>query len=259
MSKWTWLSKDETKEILDNMIEEQEGNEDYVPVKEEDRDKVIGKTIYSLNKKDETVKGFSESSTFVHKILKHSFLTVILDKFLKKYEPRLIDSLPDEYHFDKLNRFNRAYLKTLDDWSYRYQSINNSELKTKNECDELFKDNSEGRLNIMRKAYLTVCSQDSAYLEFHNMMMMNLKKELADMDMNHLLYIDNTIHDPKYFISLTDPAKWTPEIQQLAKALVDNNIRCAEMIKNPDGTVYYKILTDSMPSFVKNTDMPKES
>lgn len=266
MGVWDWFSKEDAKEISDGILKEMDDDgEDYSKRFDKDSDKVIGKNLYP---NDGTVGDHGAKSTFVHKILKNSFLDNIMLHFMKKHRDKLLKQVPDGYQFDDLRLFKEAYDDAIKEWCYKYQYMEKNEkgeakgitnpdypgviLPKPKELDEAKKHHDlikDGRLGFMGEAYITVCANDSAYMEFHSFMMRSLQKRLKNLDPEHLLYIDSTINDPKYFIPV---AVWTEEEKFLARQLMANNIRFVEIITLDDGSTSYKIDFKKIPNFVKN-------
>ena len=59
------------------------------------------------------------------------------------------------------------------------------------------------RLRSIKDWYITILCMDQAYKEFHNILMLNLAKELQEefkgKQANHLLYNSRVIDDVNYF------------------------------------------------------------
>lgn len=239
----------ELKEAIKNN-EQTIKNNDFDVNNEKDAEQIIGRTVYPT---DGTVKDYSSKYTFTHKLLKYSFMQPLIDLFMKKYRHNMVKELPKTYEFEKLNMFNDAYERALVTWNTYYRSIDNGKLKSKEDIEKSMTDNASERLRFAKEAYMTINANDTAYLEFHNMLMYELAKEFHKLDSHHLLYIDKVINDVKYFV-LVD--KFTPETKVLAKHLVDGYVRAAELVKKDDGSIELNVWDKAMPNFVKNTDLP---
>ena len=263
MSIFDWtVEKDDIKqmeeEIKNNLTHANGLNNNLIERNKKDEiakdgsDMNIGRTIYPTNG---TVKDYNAKYTYTHRLLKYSFITPLLNIFMKKYKDKTVKELPDKYEFQKMNAFNRAYNQALIDWNERYRCLDDKKIKSKEEIEKLMNDKPTEYLRFMKEMVLTICSNDTAYLEFFNMMMLNIKKEMEFIDTQHLMFTDKNINDPKYFL-LVD--KMTPETIELARKLVNGHIRCVEVVKNETGEVELKVWENEMPRFVKNTDLPKK-
>jgi hypothetical protein len=266
MSKWTWWTKEDTDEITKEIIyHEEDVAVNFLNEMEKDNDEIIGVQLYNT---DGTVKDHLENQRFVHKILKNGFISALMNKFMKKYRDKLMKTVPEGYQFEDLKIFKEAYDDAVKDWCYKYQFIEKDEKdiakavsnpaypnlilpkpKSKEEADKHYLDVVNGRLGFMGEAYLTICANDSAYMEFNSILLRCLQKRLKTLNPEHLLYIDSNINDPKYFIPV---ANWSPEVAMLARQLMGNNIRFVELVTNPDGSTGFKIDFNKIPNFVKN-------
>lgn len=252
-----WFSKEEKKELLESVDTEDEwygtmGIQEEA-LKPSEQDKKIRNNLYNLKEEGdnskETVKEYKDKLNFVHNILKGRLLNKIIHFFMAKHRDKLVKTLPDKYQFEKLNAFNRAFEGALNDWGDYYRRYHNGKVQPAPSNH----DSAADKLRFVKEVYLTVCSQDSAYMEFHNMLMYHMVKEMKGIPGEHLMYIDSGVSDVKYFLPV---ANWhTEEDKQLATMLIDGNIRCQEVVKNVDGTLDFKLYMNKQPKFVKNTNL----
>lgn len=254
MAFWdNWkITKEETDEIEKDIKNNLDGKTwKFTETNDNSEELRIGRNVYA---NDGTAKDFNTKFTFTHRLFKYSMLLPAMELFRKKYRKNMMKEVPDKPEYDKLAMLDRAYENALKSWcDYylgRYQDGKITEkpydYKTDLACE---------RLRFLKEAYITVLANDTAYLEFHNMLMLELAKEFHNLSPHHQLYVDTNINDVKYFLPVD---KFTPETRQLARHLVDGYIRYAEVVKNDDGTIELKIWDQKMPSFVKNTDLPKD-
>lgn len=250
MNFFNWnLNKEDVKDIEKDIKSALNGT-DFTD--KEDENGFIGQTIYPNNG---TLDDCKSKYRFTHRFLKYSMAVPLLNVFMKKYRDKTIKELPDLPQYKKLNAFNKAYDKSIRDWNTYYQSINEGKIASKEEIDKKYDDRAAEYLKFMKEVTLTICANDTAYLEFMNILMLNLKKELEFVDNQHLFYIDKNMNEPTYFLVMN---QFPPENRILAKKLVDGYVRCAEIVKKEDGNVELKVWENEMPRFVKSTDLPQK-
>ena len=276
MGKWTWFTKSDAEEMTEEIsrMEDEEDNSlnrNFEIAYKKDRDAHIGINIYP---NDGSVKDFSEKSTFVHKILKSSFIDVLLKKFMKSHRDKLLKTVPEGYQFEDLKLFKESYDEALKEWCYKYQFVYKDEkgqavgiinpefpgmILAKPKCAEelkkCYEETKEGRLGFAGEAYVTLCAFDSAYLEFNSFLMRALQKRLKNLNPEHLLYMDTNINDPKYFIPI---GVWDDSVMPLIRQLMAGNIRFVEILTSEDGNVTFKVDFKKIPSFVRKENLPEE-
>jgi hypothetical protein len=254
MAFWdNWkISKEDTDEIeqeIKNNLDSKQWK--FTETNSNDENLKIGRNVYA---NDGSAKDFNTKFTFTHRLFKYSMLLPAMELFRKKYRKNMLKEVPDKPEYDKLKMLDVAFERALQSWcTYYLGKYENGavrdhtiDYKTDLACE---------RLRFLKEAYITVLANDTAYLEFHNMLMYELAKEFHNLEPHHQLYVNTNINDVKYFLPVD---RFTPETRQLARHLVDGYIRYAEVKKKEDGNIELVIWDEKMPSFVKNTDLPKE-
>jgi hypothetical protein len=177
-------------------------------LKEHD-DSVIPWTIYGENL---NIKEFAKDFDKLNKNWKNRLLVpcVKLAKIL--VPPRMISRKPntENPYYKNLVAFDRAYTQSVDDWIKYFIIYTNMSLKSKeNRNAEIKKYYEKGTAHILLKNMWemarTMIANDTAYLEFFNILMYNTYKEMQKIykdkgEINHLLYNSKRIEDIKYYI-----------------------------------------------------------
>jgi len=160
--------------------------------------------VHDIKNKSKYAKKFK----FIHFTLKYRLLLPtleIVDKFFSKYK---LKKVPNSEHNYLLKRFDTAFEEALREWYKCYLMTGNYNNKSKTFITrEMNKKPSLKRLRSIKDWYITVLSMDQAYKEFHNILMLNLAKELQKEfkggEANHLLYNSRIIDDVNYFSLFT--------------------------------------------------------
>jgi len=179
-----------------------------------------------LNKKNVyNAKNFGQRLTFVHRHLKQLFLNPVIMLLEWWYGPKLTKELPDEYHLKKVKIFDESFEDALKVWSTQYQPHAYGKY---NDPKKYVESGSVKRLRLIKNMYKTVIANDTAYLEFHNILMLELRKNMDRESDKHLFYTSTYVDDPRYFIIT---GQFPPEQKMVADALVNGNLKVEQVKK----------------------------
>jgi hypothetical protein len=133
-------------------------------------------------------------------------LMFFLNRYLKKhYAP------PPDYPYNRsLIAFDKAFDRAILEWHIHFlRSVySKSRIHPKLAWFYTSKGFAGSDLKTIKEIYLSVCMMDTAYKEFHNMLMFNLTREMVDEYktdierdgvVKHLLYTTNNPFDASYF------------------------------------------------------------
>jgi len=156
-------------------------------------DKFTGRNIYNM-------KSFSDEMTFTHRILKRMFIVpaiMFLDWYFKG---KLKNNVDISYQFRKVKAFDTAFDEALLKWNSVYRPYAYGAYSPP---ETFIDDGASKNLTLIKDMYMTILQGDTAYLEFHNFLMDEIRRVRVDEDKNHLLYTAKSIADHRYFI-ITD-------------------------------------------------------
>lgn len=187
--------------ILKLVFFKKRNSQDYKDVKRLEK---FGKGNFKHNIHDiKNKKKYAKKFLLVHFTFKYRILVPIialLDKFFAKVKIKKIPKSKPNY---LVVVFDKAFEKALREWVkfYRHDGALNN--KKKSVIDKEMNTDTIKRLRSIKEWYLTVILMDQAYKEFHNMLMLNLAKELQKeckgKTLNHLIYNSKIVDDVNYF------------------------------------------------------------
>jgi len=146
------------------------------------------KTIFKSNENKE------KRWTFVHKWLKYRLISPILwilDKILAKRLQKVNSDIPEEFWFNQINMFNKAFDSGLSIWNKTY-------LANKKMLPRI-----AWQLKLLRNIYVSILIEDTAYRELHNCIMFEqyglMKDFYGDEPIHHVIYKSRYDGDDRYF------------------------------------------------------------
>jgi len=180
-----WLLK---KPVMDNKLKNSK--------------KVCHGNIYGHKTEGELVRTFN----IVHTFFKCRFVLPLLLVgeyiFRKSDELKYID-LPQHKN---IKLFNKSYDETIEVWVREFLKATYDKKNEWTEKDiqhKLKNDHSIKSLRIMKKLMLMMCQNDTAYLEFYNILSHRITKNMCeyykDKSTDHVFYTSKTINDFRYF------------------------------------------------------------
>lgn len=170
----------------------------------ENKDAKLERNVYC---EDGTMNDYAKKQDRIHMWFKHlivypasSFITKFLGKYLSK-------DVSDASQFKELKIFSDTYDKTIVQWNdiFSQQSVaKETDIKKIKSALEKMHDTQYIKiLKNMKYLLITLCQNDTAYLEFINMLLFNLTIEMNknhNPKHNHLLYTSKSISDVYYFV-----------------------------------------------------------
>lgn len=171
--------------------------------------RIVPWTIYGENL---NIRDFVKDFVNLNKNWKKRLLVplVLIAKIIMP--KRMLTRKPNKnnpYH-KNLKAFDKAYSKSIDDWIKYFIVYTNMQLKdnkAKEEAIKKYANNSKSPkvLRGMWDMARTIIANDTAYLEFFNILMYNTYKEMQNIykdksEINHLLYNSKRIDDINYYI-----------------------------------------------------------
>ena len=164
----------------------------------------LGKNIYGF---DGTYGEFVGYHTNFHRFVKYLFLVPCIGLINKLFGRFLIDSVPNTSEYRQLYLFGRSFELALWDWCnyflLRKVRINGKVPKAKQVLNLYNNNYAVNILRTFKRLVLTFCRNDSAYLEFCNVLVLNLTKEMNiryNGKYSHLFYTSDGISDKFYFM-----------------------------------------------------------
>ncbi len=148
---------------------------------------------------------------FVHYIAKYLFVTPALElfhRFSKKYHYKV----QNEWHNTNLALFDKVFDKTIEEWNFKWihhskhlrGATFSSEEEKKKWMDEQMEFVNTSWIRKVKDISFMFVGQDSAYLEFFNMLTYNWGKEINNHykdkpEINHVLYSAKHVYDVNYY------------------------------------------------------------
>jgi len=116
----------------------------------------------------------------------------------------LVTEVPNMPHLVNLKVFERSFDESVDDWNkyYRLKGLKGYLRVPKQKLDDYDKRFASTILRDIKSLYLSVMLRDSAYFEFHNILMHKIAQNMFVEHGNnpwHLFYCGQNISDLKYF------------------------------------------------------------
>lgn len=167
---------------------------------------IHGMNIYDAGP---TMQDYVKQHRRIHEIFKYMFFMPgislckwVLGRYLVKEIPK------DKLQFKNLRIFEEAYDKSVYDWCDKILSMDRNDTEPENIKlirDQHLNGRAARNMRDMKQIMLTVVKNDTAYLEFFNILMFNLtiamNREHPEQA-QHLAYHGSAINDVKYFVAL---------------------------------------------------------
>lgn len=155
--------------------------------------------IHDIKDKKKYAKTWLNLQTIVKdRFILPSFL--LIEKIFSRYKVKKIPNNPHNY---LIKRFDKAYNQALRDWCKYYKRNGALNNKSKSVITKAINRGAYRMLKSLKEWYLSVLLMDQAYKEFHNMLMINLAKELQEefkgKNVNHLIYNAKIVNEVNYF------------------------------------------------------------
>lgn len=197
----------------------------------------VGYNIYGV---DGSVQDYLNYENLVHMSFKYRFVMffVHLGHFFGR--KILIDHVKSGYQFRNLRVFDRSFNRSIYEWHELFRSNFGNNCHRPDFLTRVFRKFHlgcrESKLYILKKFYLTLMHNDTAYLEFQNLLMFNIVKEMeseykSDGCYNHLFYLSKDINDLRYFALTGDFSKDQKYLVDMC--LKNSNIRVREVRSSP--------------------------
>ncbi len=153
----------------------------------------------------------------------------------------LVKEIGPEKHYRNLRVFDKAFEKTCYDWaSFVNRFKEKGEGRTEAEVQECLKNDPIPILRTLKQFVLTIAKNDTAYLEFFNILMFNITKGINDnhpKEVEHLIYTSSMISDPRYFyVQEEDKTKYSVSELDIQAMMAITN----KFIQNIRKGRYYK-------------------
>lgn len=171
------------------------------------------KIPYNIYESGPTLGEYVNAQNRVHRWFKSIFLNAALwipRTILGKY---LVKSIPNRAHYRLLHTFDQAFDQSLYDWADVYMK-GAGQGQAKQTKEEIEKEVNEGRpcrmLRTMKQIMLTGVKNDTAYMEFMNILVLNIIRmgnERLPKDYEHIFYSGRSIDNLAYFIILATKEK----------------------------------------------------
>lgn len=162
----------------------------------------IGKNIYN---EQGTVNDFVKRYNWFHHVIKFKLFVpvlILVRKFFGKY---LVTEVPDLPEYRNMHVFDTAFRESIEDFAFIYgRGGPNSLDKPKSDLQWRRDSKAVMWLNQMKEMYLSFLMNDSAYMEFHNILMFNITMEMQKVyppTAKHVFFNSGNINDVKYYIA----------------------------------------------------------
>ena len=150
---------------------------------------------------------FAKKETRIHRLFKWGIIAPAIKIAQKIVGKHLTKEIPNKPQFRELLLFDKAYEKTIEDWNWFFRINVRNDKDSMNKKIKLYhrfmKSPATKLLRSMKQLLLTVLTNDTAYMEFMNMLLFNINREMSNAEDNsssHLMYISKFINDKKYFM-----------------------------------------------------------
>ena len=179
----------------------------YATISEEHQDMVIGSNVLGFKGSPKTLHKSQMSILGSLKYLVFYPAVKIVHSLFKK---RINELKKDEDHLYLINRFNKAFNQAGREWTDVF--VWGLDSDKKNNPSRYIKtfmaDLSYKTLFMAKELVILMARFDSAYLEFMNILLINIYKEVGDQykgEPSHILYQNKrSINDPAYFLINTN-------------------------------------------------------
>lgn len=191
-SKLTW--KSDYSKNLDTLVE-----------RGMNIDGKLGWNIYDYNG---SRRNFTFLQNLIHKTFKYKFLYLILIIGQKILGDKLVDKVPNKSQFDELKIFDESFEEALILWKENFRCCVGNKPNTRKKpyiAYLRYKDSiAVKQLRLMKQFTLTICKNDTTYLEFLNMLIhritINTNQLYDKEELHHLLYTSKSVNDVKYYV-----------------------------------------------------------
>lgn len=178
-----------------------------------DLDDVPSITIYAEPSRV-SLRSYVKFHDWVHNILKARVVLPLIHLFDFLFGSKLVkdsSQIPDLYQFRNLRLFDLAFDRTCLKWE-EYFHVQYPDIQSRLRLDWRFllncHKNFKPELGLLKRIYLTITKNDTAYLEFHNILMFELASVMNEYYENkpheHILYTAHHINDIRYFLITGD-------------------------------------------------------
>ena len=178
--------------------------------------------VYDYQSHGEATKEFN----FVHYFIKYKFVVPFL-WFIKFIMGKRLDrGIPEQKHYNNVRIFNEAYDDTITTWVTEH--LADPEYKDYDiQVSRLMNSDSVDLLRTMKKMMLLIVTQDTAYLEFLNILMHKIAhgmyEEYKGQTHHHLFYSRSYVYDVSYARMFSKLAKKDKEDAE--KKTIRSNLR----------------------------------
>ena len=154
---------------------------------------------------------YIKKQNVIHQFFKYLFLVPLLALAKTILGKHLVTNIQPNPQYYNLWVFDQSFDKTTYDWADRFirsteSNKNKKHIWERGWLTDYLSKGSATMLTIMKSFILTVCMNDTAYMEYLNMLMYNITIKMNESyktkTVNHLFYTGNTISDMKYFVAL---------------------------------------------------------
>lgn len=160
--------------------------------------KMLGWTIYGDTREDVFAKKFA----FFHYFLKYRIIVPILstihwivDKKMGKF------NISEDFYNRNIRIFNDCYKKSKQIWVDKWGKETSYKTATPEYCRNAYKRSIE-LMDTVFEGYMRLCLQDTAYREFHNILMhtiaQQMLEEYKDRKKYHVFYTSKEINDMQW-------------------------------------------------------------
>ena len=171
------------------------------------KDDKMPQNIYGME--DLSYKEFVSYQNRIHQVFKYLFLVPALC-FLKWILGKsYVSKIPDKTYYTNFKVLDKAFEDSLFIWCNEFR-LNGPLTKRlppyerKIALDNMFKDNtSTNHLRTMKNLMITMCKNDTAYLEFFNILMFTLTLNMNNTynkHPKHMFFTNPSITDVSYFV-----------------------------------------------------------
>lgn len=165
-------------------------------------DDQIGHNVYG---KMETMKQYIKRHHFLHAWVKNALIVpgaMLMKRYFGKY---LQKEVPDHPQFANMKIFSDSFDEAVEHW-VRYHVMENQKTRKDARKNRSFEDtmkiHSVDILIVLKRALLTMASQDTAYTEFLNLLTFRIASKMNELHepvINHVFYNNQKIQCVRYF------------------------------------------------------------
>jgi hypothetical protein len=204
------------------------------------------------------ISGYLKYHHWVHNFIKFRIVLTGMNLFRRFYGNKMVkgkEDLPNMYQFQNLKLFDIAYDRTCVKWE-EFFHINVKDPRRLDwhfvyECHKTCLE----KLRLLHDIYLTINKNDTAYLEFHNMLMYEIAIVMKECP-EHVLYTSKTINDVKYFTITGDiPSEYAWMIEFMLKS---GEVYLHQMRMHPVTEDHFSDLFGSTKDLMKIPELSKD-